>query len=117
MFKAHLSTCTLLLISIFVTACARIINVTCHSTVDGVSDNSVQVRAQAVAMATKHPELQVVCKRKSLFGCTLLLISIFVTACARIINITCHSTVNGVSENSVQVRAQAVAMATKHSEL
>ena len=57
MFKAHLSTCTLLLISISVTACARTINVTCHSTVDGVSENSVQVRAQAVAMATKHPEL------------------------------------------------------------
>ena len=40
-----------------VTACARTINVTCHSTVDGVSENSVQVRAQAVAMATKHREL------------------------------------------------------------
>ena len=47
------------------TACARIINVTCHSTVDGVSEISVQVRAQTVAMATKHPELQVVCKKKS----------------------------------------------------
>ena len=44
------------------TACARIINVTCHSTVDGLSDNSIQVRAQAVAMATKQPELQVVGK-------------------------------------------------------
>ena len=44
------------------TACARTINVTCHSTVNDVSENSVQVRAQAVAMATKHPELQVVCK-------------------------------------------------------
>ena len=40
-----------------------------------------------------------------------------VTACARTINVTCYSTVNGVSENSVQVRAQAVAMATKHREL
>ena len=40
-----------------VTACARTINVISHSTVDGVSENSVQVRAQAVAMATKHPEL------------------------------------------------------------
>ena len=55
----HLFGCTLLLISIPVTACARTINVTCHSTVNDVSDNSVQVRAQAVAMATKHPELQV----------------------------------------------------------
>ena len=45
------------------------------------------------------------------------MISIFVTACARTINITCHSTVDGVSENSVQVRAQAVAMATKHSHI
>ena len=40
-----------------VTACARTINLTCYSTVDGVSKNSVQVRAQAVAIATKHPEL------------------------------------------------------------
>ena len=27
------------------------------ATIIGVSENSVQVRAQAVAMATKHPEL------------------------------------------------------------
>ena len=40
-----------------------------------------------------------------------------VTAGARTINLTSHITVDGVSENSVQVRAQAVAMATKHSEL
>ena len=39
------------------TACARTINVTCHSTVDGVSENSVQDRAQAVAMTTKHPDI------------------------------------------------------------
>ena len=52
----------LLLISISVTACARTINITCYSTLDGVSEISVQVRAQAVAMATKHPELYVVCK-------------------------------------------------------
>ena len=116
--KKSLFGCTLLLISIPVMACARTINVTCHSTLDGVSENSVQVRAQAVAMATKHPELQVVClSKKSLFGCTLLLISIPVMACARTINVTCHSTLDGVSENSVQVRAQAVAMATKHPEL
>ena len=38
-------------------ACACIINVTCHSTVDGVSEISVQVRAQAVAMTTKHTKL------------------------------------------------------------
>ena len=44
------------------TACARTINVTCHIMIIGVSEISVQVRAQAVAMATKHPELQVVCK-------------------------------------------------------
>ena len=54
---------------------------------------------------------------KTLFGCILLLISIPVTACARTISVTCHSTVNGVSDNSVQVRAQAVAMATKHSHI
>ena len=39
-----------------VTAGARTFNLTSHSTVDGVSENSVQVRAQAVAMATKHPD-------------------------------------------------------------
>ena len=39
------------------------------------------------------------------------------TACARIINITCHSTVDGVLEISVQGCAQVVAMATEHSEL
>ena len=55
--------------------------------------------------------------KKSLFGCTLLLISIFVTACARTINVRCYSTVDGVSHNSVQVRAQAVAMATKHPHI
>ena len=54
---------------------------------------------------------------KTIFGCTLLLISIPVTACTRTINITCHSTLNGVSETSVQVRAQAVAMATKHPDI
>ena len=32
------------------------------------------------------------------------------TACARTINVTCHSMIIGVSEISVQVRAQAVAM-------
>ena len=99
------------------TACACIINVTCHSTVDKVPEISVQLRAQAVAMATKHSDIFFVCQRKSLFGWTLLLISIPVTACARIINVTCHSTVDGVSDNSVQVRAQTVAMATKHPEL
>ena len=109
--------CTLLLISIPVTACAHIINVTCYSTVDGVSEISVQVRAQAVAMATKHPDILLVCRRKSLFGCTLLLIPIPVTACARTINVTCYSTVDGVSEISVQVCAQAVAMATKHPHI
>ena len=42
-----------------------------------VPENSVQVRAQApFAMATKHPELQFVCKGNPLFGCTLLLILI-----------------------------------------
>ena len=50
--------------------------------------------------------------KQSSFGCTLLLISMFVTACARTINVTSHSTLDGVPENSVQVRAQAVAMAT-----
>ena len=35
-----------------VTAGARTFNLTCYSTVDGVSKISVQVRAQAVAMAT-----------------------------------------------------------------
>ena len=52
-----------------------------------------------------------------MFGCILLLISMPVTACARIINVASHSTLDGVPENSVQVRAQAVAMATKHPEL
>ena len=50
---------------------------------------------------------------KSLFGCTLLLISIHVTTCSRTINITCHSIVDGVPEIVVQDRAQAVAMTTK----
>ena len=44
-------------------ACARIINVRCHSTVDGVPENSVQVRAQAVAMATKHSHITLVIQR------------------------------------------------------
>ena len=46
-----------------VTACACTINITCHNTVDGVSEISVQDRAQAVGMATKHPDLSVVCRR------------------------------------------------------
>ena len=45
------------------TACARTINVTYYSTVNEVSENSVQVRAQAVAMATKHPDISLVGKR------------------------------------------------------
>ena len=97
-------------------ACARTINATCHCTVDGVPEISVQVRAQTVAMATKHSNISFVCK-KTLFGCVLLLILMPVTACARTINVTCHCTVNGVSKNSVQVRAQAVAMATKYSNI
>ena len=109
--------CTLLLISISVTACARITNIPCYSTLDGVPEISVQVRAQAVAMTTKHPHISLVCRRKSLIGCTLLLMSIFVTACARTTIITCHGTVDGVPEISVQVRAQAVAMATKHPHI
>ena len=48
-----------------VTACARTSNATCHSTVDGVLENSVQDRAQAVAMATKHPDISFVCQRNS----------------------------------------------------
>ena len=64
MFKTHLFTCKLLLISIHMTACTRTINITCHSTVNGVSENSVQDRAQAVAMATKHPKLSIVCRSK-----------------------------------------------------
>ena len=99
------------------TACARIINVACHSTVDGIMENNVQDREQAVAMATKHAKSQIRVSKKSLFECTLLLISIDVTARARVINVTCHSTVNGVSENNVQDRAQAVAMARKPPEL
>ena len=45
------------------TACARTINVTCHSTLDAVPEISVQVRAPAVAMATKHPDLQFVLQK------------------------------------------------------
>ena len=46
-----------------VTACARTINITYYSTVYGVSENSVQVRAQAVVMATKHLDKVLVCRR------------------------------------------------------
>ena len=109
--------CILLLMSIPVTTCARTTNIPCHGTVDGVPEISIQVRAQAVAMATKHPHISLVCERKSLFGYILLLISIPVTTCERTINIACHGTVDGVLENSVQVPAQAVAMATKHPDL
>ena len=42
------------LIAIRVTACARKINITYHSTVDGVPEISVQVCEQAVANPTKH---------------------------------------------------------------
>ena len=63
MFKAYLSRSKRLLISIAVTTCTRTINITCHSTVDGVPEISVQDRAQAAAMATKHSELSFVCQR------------------------------------------------------
>ena len=65
----------------------------------------------------KTPSNIVGLSKKSLFGCILLLISIFVTASGCITNIPCYSTVNGVSEISVQVRAQAVAMTTKHPDI
>ena len=45
------------------TTCTHTINITCHSTVDGVSEISIQDRAQAIAMATEHPELSFVCQR------------------------------------------------------
>ena len=115
--KKSLFECTLLLISIPVTACARTTNVTCHSTIIGASEISVQVRAQAVCYGNKTPSYIVGLSKKFLFGWILLLISIPVTACARTINVKYHSTVNGVSEISVQVRAQAVAMATKHPHI
>ena len=57
MFKSHLLRCKLNLILIRVTACARTIKITCHSTVIGVPENSVEDRAQAVAVATKHAQL------------------------------------------------------------
>ena len=63
MFKAYLSGCTLVLISISVTACVRTINITYHSTADGVPETSVQDCAQAVAMATKHPDISLVCQK------------------------------------------------------
>ena len=65
----------------------------------------------------KTPSYIVGLSKKSLCGCILILISIPVTTCARTTNVTCYSTVNGVSEISVQVRAQAVAMATKHPHI
>ena len=82
MFKTPLFRSKLLLISIHVTACARIINITSHSTVVGEPKNSVHV-----------------------------------TGCARTSNITYHSTVNRVPENSVENRAQILAMTTKHTQL
>ena len=83
-------------------ACARTINITCRITVDGVPEISVQDCAQAVAMATKRPKLKVVCK-KSLFGCTLLLISITRIAFARTINVTCHSTVDKYRKTTFKI--------------
>ena len=38
-------------------ACARTINITCHSTVDGVPEISVQDCAQTVAIAIEHHKL------------------------------------------------------------
>ena len=51
--------------------------------------------------------------KKSLSECKLPLISIHVTVCTRIINITFYSTVGGLPENSVEDRAHAVIMGTK----
>ena len=98
------------------TACARTINVTCHSAVDGVPEISVQDCAQTVAVTTNTINYNLFVN-KPLLGCTLLLISARVTTCAHTINVTCHSTVDGVSEISVQVRTQVVALATKHHKL
>ena len=61
MFKTHLFRCKLLLISIRVTAYPRAINITCHSTINGGPENSVQDCAQAVAMTTKHSQLTFLC--------------------------------------------------------
>ena len=97
--------------------CASTINITCHNTVDGVPENSVQDRVEAVAMATRHISIDSLMVKTHRSTCTLFLISIHVTVCARTINVTCHSTVDGVPEVSVQDRAEAVAMATKHPKL
>ena len=64
----------------------------------------------------KTPSYIVGLSKKSLCGCILNLIPIFVTICAHTINIPCYSTLDGVPEISVQVRAQAVAIATKHPD-
>ena len=97
------------------TACARIINITSHSILDGLPENSVHDCAQAVAMATKHAKATFLCSK------TLVQIQTFrdffsSNGLCRIANITSHSTVNGLSENSVYVCAQAIAMTTKVME-
>ena len=66
--KKSLFGCILVLISIFVTARISITNIPCYSTVDGVSEISVQIRAHAVAMATKHPHISLVCRRNPYFN-------------------------------------------------
>ena len=92
-----------------VTACACTINITCHSTVDGVSVNSVQDRAQAVAMTTNTLSYNLFVNEIPIWMPT--------PACVRTINITCHTTVDRVPENSVQGGLQAVAIATKHPKI
>ena len=101
----------------YVTTCARTINITCRSTLDGVPDNSVYDRAQTVAMEKIILNKNSFVEEISIWMHTPPGFDPYVTACARTINITYYSTTNGVSEISVQDSAQTVATATKHSKL
>ena len=175
-FKTHLFRRKLILISILLTACARRINITSHSTAMDYRKSTLKIvhkpslwqqnalnynlfvkkyliwmqthpdfnpcdglwtynqhrisyysqwstGTQRSRLCTSHCYCYKTCQivncllKKSLFGCKLIQISIRVTACACTINITCHSTVDGVPKNSVQNCEQTVAMATKHAQL
>ena len=107
----------LLIISTCGTASAYSINMTCHSTDNGSIGKQHSRLHTSPCYSNKTCQIIFYLLKKSLFQCKLFPISIRVTTCASTINITCHSTVNGVPENSNQDCAQAIAMATKHSKL
>ena len=77
------------------------VDITYHSILDGLPENSVYNCAQTVAMASKHAISRFVFSTNSYLDSNFSQFRSHATACSRVINITSHTTVDGLPESSV----------------